>query len=90
MTHPVDHQAPADLLKRKKLHRLLEVLNGAGEETRIVGGAVRNALLGRAVTEVDLATTATPPMVDERAHRAGLKTVPTGIEHGTITVDRRG
>ncbi|WP_210485119.1 CCA tRNA nucleotidyltransferase [Microvirga antarctica] len=86
MIHPVDHQAPLALLGRPKLRRLLAVLNGGGEETRIVGGAIRNALLGRPVSEVDLATTASPLVTDRKARGAGLKTVPTGIEHGTITV----
>ena len=74
------------MLERKPLRRVLALLNGDGEETRIVGGAVRNALLDRAVVEVDLATTATPDIVETRAKRAGLKTVPTGIDHGTVTV----
>ena len=76
----------ADLLRRPPLEKLLEALDGNGEETRVVGGAVRNALLGRSVDEVDLATTATPDVVSERAARAGFKPVPTGIEHGTVTV----
>jgi tRNA nucleotidyltransferase/poly(A) polymerase len=65
---------------------LLAALAAPDEETRIVGGAVRNALLGRAVTEIDLATTAPPADTVRRARAAGLKAVPTGIEHGTITV----
>jgi poly(A) polymerase len=65
---------------------LLEVYNGGAEETRIVGGAVRNALLGRPVTEVDCATTMLPEAIIQRAKDAGFKAVPTGIEHGTITV----
>lgn len=65
---------------------LLAVLNGGGEEARVVGGAVRNSLLGLPVTDVDIATTAVPQEVAARASRAGLKAVPTGIEHGTVTV----
>lgn len=65
---------------------LLAVLNGGGEEARVVGGAVRNSLLGLPVTDVDIATTAVPQEVVARASRAGLKAVPTGIEHGTVTV----
>ena len=52
----------------------------------MVGGAVRNALLGEPVHEVDVATTATPDEVTRRARAAGFKPVPTGIEHGTVTV----
>ncbi|MFG1228058.1 CCA tRNA nucleotidyltransferase [Xanthobacter wiegelii] len=65
---------------------LLAALNGGGEEARVVGGAVRNSLLGLPVTDVDIATTAVPQEVAARASRAGLKAVPTGIEHGTVTV----
>src|SRR5262249_331048 len=57
-----------------------------GAETRAVGGAVRNALLGEKVKEIDLATTARPEQVIALAKKAGLKPVPTGIEHGTVTV----
>ncbi|MFG1398283.1 CCA tRNA nucleotidyltransferase [Roseixanthobacter pseudopolyaromaticivorans] len=68
------------------LRRVLGALDGAGEETRVVGGAVRNALLGRPVSEVDLATTAVPEETMRRARDAGLKAVPTGLAHGTVTV----
>ncbi|MEW6255088.1 MAG: CCA tRNA nucleotidyltransferase [Pseudomonadota bacterium] len=79
--------APAlAFLAHAGLIRLLDTLNGAGEETRVVGGAVRNALLGLAVTEVDLATTALPEETVRRAHAAGFKPVPTGIAHGTVTI----
>jgi poly(A) polymerase len=80
------HAGLADLLSRPGLKRLLAALDGDGEETRIVGGAVRNALLGRAIADVDLTTTATPDVVAARAKAAGFKAVPTGIEHGTVTV----
>ncbi|MEP9375640.1 CCA tRNA nucleotidyltransferase [Aquabacter sp. CN5-332] len=76
----------APFLADPRLARVLEVLNGAGEETRIVGGAVRNALLCVPVKEVDLATTAHPDETTRRAEAAGLKAVPTGIAHGTVTV----
>src|SRR3954466_10218264 len=66
--------------------RLLRILNGDGEEARAVGGAVRNALLGEPIGEVDLATTALPSEVERRAFAAGFRSVPTGIEHGTVTV----
>jgi poly(A) polymerase len=66
--------------------RLLGVLDRDGEEARVVGGAVRNALLGMPIAEVDLATTAVPEEVVKRVTAAGFKPVPTGIEHGTVTV----
>src|ERR1700721_2948438 len=66
--------------------RVLELLNGKGEEGRVVGGAVRNALLKLPVGEIDIATTAVPAEVIRRAKAAGIKSVPTGIEHGTVTL----
>jgi poly(A) polymerase len=68
------------------LPRLLGVLDRDGEEARVVGGAVRNALLGMPTAEVDVATTAVPEEVVKRVAAAGFKPVPTGIEHGTVTV----
>jgi len=66
--------------------RVLELLNGNGEEARAVGGAVRNALMQLPVGEIDVATTALPTEVIRRARAAGIKSVPTGIEHGTVTL----
>jgi len=68
------------------LVRLLAVLDANSEETRVVGGAVRNTILGLKVDEIDLATTALPDEVVRRATAAGFDPVPTGIEHGTVTV----
>jgi poly(A) polymerase len=66
--------------------RVLELLNGNGEEARVVGGAVRNALLKIPTGDIDIATTALPSEVVRRARAAGIKSVPTGIEHGTVTL----
>ena len=52
----------------------------------MVGGAVRNALIGLPHGDIDIATTALPDEVMRRAHAAGFKPVPTGIDHGTVTV----
>jgi poly(A) polymerase len=76
----------ADWLHAGALARLLSVLNRDGEEARVVGGAVRNALLGLPPGDIDVATTATPDVVSRRAQAAGMKPVPTGVEHGTVTV----
>jgi tRNA nucleotidyltransferase/poly(A) polymerase len=65
---------------------IFDVLEREGDEVRIVGGAVRNALLDLPVRDIDFATTATPEIVKRRALAAGLKVVPTGIEHGTVTL----
>jgi poly(A) polymerase len=67
------------------LARLLALLDSDGEEARVIGGAVRNALLGLAVSEIDVATTAVPEEVVRRIEAAGHKAVPTGFAHGTIT-----
>jgi poly(A) polymerase len=66
--------------------RVLKLLNGNGEEARVVGGAVRNALLKIPIGDVDIATTALPDEVIRRAKAAGIKSVPTGIDHGTVTL----
>ncbi len=66
---------------------VLDALEAAGgpDCARFVGGAVRNALIGRPVDEVDIATTLTPDRVTGALQAAGLKAVPTGVEHGTVT-----
>ena len=82
----LDRRHLDSILAEPRLRRLLAVLDGDGEETRVVGGAVRNALFGRPVKDVDLATTALPEVTEARAQAAGFKVVPTGVEHGTLTV----
>lgn len=81
-----DCRLDAAWLKEGPLPKLLAVLDRDGEEARGVGGAVRNELLGLAVHEIDVATTALPEEVAKRVQAAGFKAVPTGIDHGTITV----
>ena len=76
----------ANWLTAGPLTRLLGVLDCDGEEARVVGGAVRNSLLGMPIAEVDVATTAVPEEVVKRVTGAGFRPVPTGIEHGTVTV----
>ncbi len=62
------------------------LLTDVGHRALFVGGAVRNALLGRAVADVDIATDALPHRVIDLAEAAGLRAIPTGLEHGTVTV----
>jgi poly(A) polymerase len=71
--------------RRRGIRRLLEALGADDGLTRYVGGAVRDELLGLAVNDVDLATRIRPEEVVERLEAAGIKAVPTGIEHGTVT-----
>lgn len=68
------------------LQRLYALLNADGGEVRVAGGAVRNSLMGLPVADIDLATTLAPETVMERAKAAGIKAVPTGIDHGTVTL----
>ena len=74
------------------LQRVFDLLNADGGEVRVVGGAIRNALMGEPVGDVDMATTLKPDEVMARAKAAGIKSVPTGIDHGTVTlvIDGRG
>lgn len=62
------------------------MLTGAGHQALFVGGCVRNALLGVPVADLDIATDARPQRVMDLAGAAGLKALPTGIDHGTVTV----
>lgn len=62
------------------------MLTQAGHRALFVGGCVRNAIIGAPVTDIDIATDARPEEVMELAKDAGLRPVPTGIDHGTITV----
>ena len=75
----------ADWLAAPDVQRLMRALNGAGYPTYFVGGCVRNALLGLPITDVDLATAALPDMVTKTARGLGLRVIPTGVDHGTVT-----
>jgi poly(A) polymerase len=86
VSEPAASLKDAAWLREGALARLLDVLSRDGEEARVVGGAVRNALLGEPISEFDVATTAVPQEVIRRATAAGFKPVPTGLDHGTITV----
>ena len=86
MPEEVRSRLDAPWLREGALAKLLAVLDRDGEEARVVGGAVRNALLGEPPGDFDIATTALPREVARRAAAAGFKPVPTGIDHGTITV----
>jgi len=62
----------------------LEAAGGA-DCARFVGGCVRNALIGRAIDDIDIATVLTPEQTSAALQAAGLRAVPTGVEHGTVT-----
>jgi poly(A) polymerase len=73
-------------LRQGPLARALEVLNEGDEETRLVGGAVRDLALGEPAADFDLTTTAVPDEVVRRAREAGFKVALTGVAHGTVTI----
>lgn len=73
----------ADWAQREGLQALTTALGA--DNVRWVGGAVRDTLLGMTVSDVDCATKLTPDVVIDRCREAGIRTVPTGIDHGTVT-----
>ena len=82
----------APWLAEPGVQRIFDALSKQGGEARIVGGAVRDAVLGLPVSEIDFAVTEPPEQVMELAGAAGIRCVPTGIKHGTVTlvVEGRG
>ena len=77
--------AHAPWLKQPSTLKLLEAFTASGGRVRFVGGCVRNTLLQETVSDIDLATDLEPQQVVECLEASGLKAVPTGLEHGTIT-----
>jgi poly(A) polymerase len=75
----------AEWRHRSGLDGLLDALDVAKGQARFVGGAVRDGLLGLPVNDLDIATVLDPHDVVDRLKAAGIKAVPTGIDHGTIT-----
>jgi poly(A) polymerase len=77
-------------LNEPRLQQVMAVITRAGGEVRVAGGAVRNALLGVPIADVDLATTMMPTDVMRVCKAAGFGVHPTGFEHGTVTVVHDG
>ena len=75
-----------DWLTRPATQALCAALQAGGHRVLFVGGCVRNALLGEVVGDLDLATDALPEKVVRLVEAAGFKAIPTGIDHGTVTV----
>ena len=75
-----------DWLKNPATQSVCAMLESAGWQALLVGGCVRNDLLGTPVADIDIATDARPETVIELAETEGIKAVPTGIEHGTVTL----
>jgi poly(A) polymerase len=83
---PLPRLIGADWLQRPQTQRVFAALAARGFPARVVGGAVRNTLLGHAVDDIDIATPARPDEVIAAVAGAGLKAIPTGVAHGTVTV----
>jgi poly(A) polymerase len=81
---------PNAWLDRPGIKRLLKALDAKSGHARFVGGAVRDLLLGEDPGDLDIATTLVPDEVTRRLEKAGIKVVPTGIDHGTITAVSSG
>jgi poly(A) polymerase len=81
-----DFMITDDWLKEARLQEVMRVIG----DVRVAGGAVRNSLLGVAISDVDLATPMLPEEVKRVCESAGFSVHPTGIEHGTVTVVNAG
>ena len=73
-------------IEAKGAQSVLMMFERAGYKAYFVGGCVRNSLLGYPVNDIDIATDARPDQTMLLADHAGLKAIPTGIDHGTVTV----
>lgn len=73
-------------LERAETQAVCALLTDAGYQALFVGGCVRNTLLGMAVGDIDIATDALPEDVAALAEKAGFRVVPTGMDHGTVTI----
>ena len=78
--------AKTGFLNDPEAQRVCRVITDAGYDVYFVGGCVRDAVLGKPDSDVDMSTNARPEQVMSLAEAAGLKAVPTGIDHGTVTV----
>src|SRR5262245_23460723 len=82
---PSERLDPQPWMTAPETRAVMAALAAAGGEARFVGGCVRDALLGRKVSDVDIATHEPPDGVMNLLARAGIKAIPTGIQHGTVT-----
>jgi poly(A) polymerase len=83
---PVENITNQEWLNTPSVRLVMDTLNNAkAPQALFVGGCVRNALLGEAVEDIDIATRHAPEHVSAVLEKAGFKVIPTGIEHGTVT-----
>jgi len=86
LQRPMPMRIEGEWINAPETQAVCAMLTGAGYQALFVGGCVRNALLQAPVADIDISTDALPDEVMRLAQAAGLKAVPTGIEHGTVTV----
>jgi poly(A) polymerase len=79
------NKLPQPWMQQGPARLVYDALTARGDEARFVGGCVRDALLGRPINDIDIATPLSPDQVTSLLEAAGLKAIPTGIEHGTVT-----
>lgn len=82
---PAERITPPDWMRDPATQNLLLALGAGGAKARFVGGCVRDAVLGAPASDIDLATPEAPELVLKRLHDAGIRAVPTGLAHGTVT-----
>ena len=87
---PVGELPPQDWLEAEETRAVMAALSAGGAQPRFVGGCVRDALAHRPVKDIDIATPDSPERVIELLTQAGLRAVPTGLAHGTITAIAKG
>src|SRR5262249_32957424 len=85
MAEFVNRIAPQPWMVEPATRAVLATLASGGVEARFVGGSVRDALLGRPIGDIDIATPAPPERVIELLEKSGIKVIPTGVAHGTVT-----
>ena len=82
---PTGKIPPQPWMKMPQTRELMAALKAGGVEARFIGGCVRDSILKRTVKDIDIATPSDPETVMAVLERAGIKTIPTGLSHGTIT-----
>jgi poly(A) polymerase len=87
---PAGKIPPQDWMRASATRAVIAALTAEGTEARFVGGCVRDALAGRVVRDIDIATKLAPEAVIGLIEGAGLKAIPTGIQHGTVTAVAEG
>lgn len=86
MSKPIAFNAlPQPWMQQGPARLVFDAITARGDEARFIGGCIRDALLGRPINDVDIATPLPPDQVTILLEAAGLKAIPTGIDHGTVT-----